>query len=148
MFKCVKISILFFCLIFVASSCKKSNTNNVNSTGNSGFYVNYSIYSSTPEFFNISIPGGWIYINAGEKGIIVYRLSNSDFLAFERKCPHDGASNGNAIVKVLSDNYTIKDTICGSKFSMIDGTIIQGPSTKPLYQYVAYFDGNVLNIHN
>ncbi len=148
MIKSVKISFLLLCFITLASSCKKKNTNQVNSTGNSGFYVNYSIYASTPEFFNISIPGGWIYISAGEKGIIVYRLSNTDFLAFERKCPHDGVNNGNAIVKVQADNYNIKDTICGSKFSIIDGQILQGPSTKPLYQYITYFDGNVLNIHN
>lgn len=136
--------LISFSLLFVLfiSACKKNNPQNGNQANN-GVFVNYTIYEGTPEFFNLQIPGGWIYINAGEKGIIVYRLSNQDFRAYERKCPHDGHQ-----CKVLNDNSTIKDTVCNSTFSIIDGTLQSGPSQYSLYQYGAYYDGTMVKIQN
>jgi hypothetical protein len=48
----------------------------------------------------------------------------------------------------MSDNATIKDTICNSVFSIIDGTLQSGPSQFPLYQYGAYYDGTMVKIQN
>src|SRR6202008_1941013 len=108
-------------ITFLVGGCGKNKNNNV-SDPNANVYVNINIYSNQPEFFPISIPGGSIYKDGGNKGIIIYRLgssgTSSDFVAFERSCPHDGVSNANAYVKVESDHYHAKDTICGSQFML------------------------------
>ena len=85
-------------------------------------------------------------------GIIIYRKttinSPADFVAIERTStalPDDP----NAKVKVQSDNFTLKDTISGSKWQIFDGNVISGPATQNLRLYNAVFDGmNTLTIRN
>ncbi|MFL5753783.1 MAG: hypothetical protein ACJ76F_10285 [Bacteroidia bacterium] len=144
---------LFFCsaVFLLFWSCGKNTNNNV-SDPNSNVYVNINMYANQPDFSPISIPGGWIYKPGGNKGVIIYRLgqsqTSSDFVAFERSCPHDGVSNGNAYVKVQSDNIHAKDTVCGSIFLITDGSVSSGPSGYPLKPYHVSFDGNLLHIFN
>lgn len=96
--------------------------------------------------------GGWVYINGGVNGIIVYRKtttnSPNDFVAIERTStalPDDP----DAKVKVQSDNFTLKDTISGSKWQIFDGGLISGSATQNLRLYNAVFDGNnTLTIRN
>jgi nitrite reductase/ring-hydroxylating ferredoxin subunit len=133
-------------LIGFSLSCKKKNANNNEQIPNS--YVNINIYKNTPEFFPLNTVGGWIYKDGGVKGVVIYRASTTDFVAFERSCPHDGGTNTSALVKVLSDNTTLKDTICGSQFLIMDGSVLNGPSGYPLRAYHATFDGDLLHVYN
>jgi hypothetical protein len=46
-------------------------------------------------------------------------------------------------------NFTLKDTISGSKWQIFDGGLISGSATQNLRLYNASFDGiNTLNIRN
>jgi Rieske Fe-S protein len=135
--------------------CKKAAPQNAALVGNAGtsVLVDAYVYSNTPEFFPLNVVGGSIYKAVGIKGIIIYRVSNSggngDFVAFERSCSYDGANKTNALVKIQSDKVSAKDSsCCGSKYSIIDGSVINGPSTYPLRAYHTTFDGNALHITN
>lgn len=115
--------------------------------------VNITIYPNDPLNFKLQTAGGWVYYdNAGINGLIIYRKtttnSSSDFVALERTSttlPDDP----NAKVKVQADNFTLKDTISGSKWQIIDGAVMAAPATRGLRLYNAVFDGiNTLTIRN
>jgi nitrite reductase/ring-hydroxylating ferredoxin subunit len=132
---------LFFIITLLLAGCKKKS-DNVPQT-----YVNVTIYTTEPSFANLNAIGGWIYVNAGYKGIIVYRKSQDNFIALERACTFDPESTCSGI-NVTSDNITAQDTCCGSKFLIYDGSITQGPATAPLNQYQTSYDGTTLHIFN
>lgn len=114
--------------------------------------VNITLYPNDPLYFKLQSPGGWVYINGGVNGIIVYRKtatnSSADFVAIERTSTYF-PENPNARVKVQADNFTLKDTISGSKWQIFDGGLISGPASQNLRLYNAVFDGNnTLTIRN
>jgi len=144
---------LFTLLVFVFS-CKKSSTNqNVqnNCTVSKAIStpVNFTILSGSGQYFNMANPGQSIYVNnVGISGIIIYHQSPNQFLAFERNCTKDGCNNAKSIVWVQAGNASMKDSICGSVFSIYDGSVQTGPATIPLYQYHTNWDGNQLHVYN
>lgn len=123
-------------------SCKKRNDGAIPNVP-----VDIYIYTTDPLFFNLQIPGGWEYITGGSRGILVYRATNSGFVAFDRHCPYM-PENPCGQIAVNSTNISAEDSCCGSQFSIVDGSIQKGPATLPLRQYQATFDGTVLHIFN
>lgn len=109
--------------------------------------VDITIHLNNPSYNSISVPGGWIYINGGSRGIIIYRISNNEFKAYDRHCTFD-SSNSCALVSVDVSNITTLDDCCGSKFLLTDGSVTKGPANLPLKQYNTSFDGSVLRIFN
>lgn len=114
--------------------------------------VNINIYPNDPLNFKLQVVGGWIYVNGGVNGIIVYRQTqtgSSDFIALERTSTYLPDDAG-ARVKVLSDNFTLKDTVSGSKWQLNNGAVLSGPASIALRQYNTLYDNGtgVLNIRN
>lgn len=132
---------LFITLIIIAG-CKKDGTNNVPETS-----VDIYMYTNNPSFVNVSVVGGWVYISGGIRGILLYRKSNSEFMAYDRNCTYQ-SSNPCATVYVDNTNIQATDTCCHSRFSIYDGTVYQGPASLPLKSYRTTFDGNVLHVYN
>ena len=97
--------------------------------------------------FPLLAVGGWVYITGGSRGIIVYRFSPDEFLAFDRHCTfqvEDGCRTD-----VDNTNITAVDSdCCGSKFLIVDGAPIDGPANIGLQHYNTQFDGNTLLITN
>ncbi|HTA63151.1 MAG TPA: hypothetical protein VK835_11875 [Bacteroidia bacterium] len=139
------ISVLFF-------SCAKTQTPANNATvvqANSTPVNVFVLLSSHP---NLAAPGGVDMIaNAGVKGILIYRQTTTQFYAYERSCTYDGTTVANAMVSAGAGSTTCKDNICGSIFTIFDGSggVAQGPANYPLKQYAISFDGtNSLHITN
>ena len=109
--------------------------------------VDVIIHTNDPAYNVVAVPGGWIYINGGSRGIIIYRVSNDEFNAYDRHCTYD-TSNSCGLVSIEVNNITGKDDCCSSKFSIYDGSVTQGPAGLPLKQYNTSFDGQVLRIFN
>ena len=137
-------------ILAVFSFCKKKTTAVVDNIPYQT--VNINLYPNDPLNFKIQAVGGWIYITGGVNGIIVYRQTmtgSSDFIAIERTStylPNDAGAK----VKVLSDNFTLKDTVSGSKWQLNNGAVMTGPASLALKQYQAIYDNGtgVLNIRN
>lgn len=148
MFK--KFTILVFCLIFACLSCKKKSKT---VRDNIPFQtVNITLYPNDPLYFKLQIVGGWVYIKGGVNGIIVYRKAQNsadDFIAIERTSTYL-PDNADALVKVQNDNFTLKDTISGSKWQIIDASIVAGPATVGLRVYSSLYDSGTqaLTIRN
>ena len=145
---------LVFALVLLVASCSKSSSNQnvqTNCTVSKAIStpVNFTILSGSGQFFPLTSPGGYIYVsNVGISGILIYRLSANQFMAYERNCTKDGCNNVKSLVWVQTGNTALKDSICGSNFSIMDGSIQNGPATIPLYQYHTSWDGNQLHIYN
>ncbi|MBA3972049.1 MAG: hypothetical protein H0X46_07875 [Bacteroidetes bacterium] len=134
------IYICLLCLCF--SNCRKDEDNGIPIIA-----VDIYIYTSDPAFINLNAVGGWVYINGGARGILVYRKSTSEFMAYDRNCTYR-SNNVCATVFVDASNIIAEDTCCNSKFSMVDGSVIQTPATFPLKSYSTTFDGSALHIYN
>ena len=122
--------------------CKKEEDNGVPIT-----MVDLYIYTSNPSFINLNAVGGWVYVNGGVRGILVYRKSISEFMAYDRNCTYQ-SSNVCAIVHVDASNIIATDTCCNSQFSIVDGSVLTGPAGIPLKTYNTTYDGTVLHIYN
>lgn len=141
----VLVIITFSLLLF---SCKKKQqAQQINNHPVPSVPVDITLYPNDPLNFTLQGIGGWKYLFGGVNGIIVYRKSEQEFIALERSSAFY-PSNPAALAIVQPDNFTCKDTVSGSKWQIIDGTIIQGPAEWPLRGYSTNYDGTVLRIRN
>ncbi|MDQ3047471.1 MAG: hypothetical protein M3R27_08000 [Bacteroidota bacterium] len=138
--KSIFLSILFLS-VFISGGCKKDE----NSIPNTA--VDIYIYTNNPSFIDLNAVGGWVYITGGVRGILIYRKSTSEFMAYDRNCTYQ-PNDPCATVVVDNSNIIARDTCCNSQFSMVDGSVIQAPAGLPLKGYNTTFDGNVLHIYN
>jgi Rieske Fe-S protein len=153
---------VFFVLVaigFVVISCKKKSTtqqtaNNavLNLAANTHFTVQVYLTGHTNL---LSANGSDTISNAGIRGLLIYRASLSgddQFYVYERACTYDGTSNTKAMVFGANQTFTCKDNVCGSTFTMSDGSgqPAHGPATYALKQYKWSLDGtgNVLTVTN
>ena len=128
-------------LLIIASGCRDRNTNRVPDVP-----VNIAINIYQPDFFNLTVPSGWVYITGGSRGIIVYRKSTTEFIALERHSPFQPEDNCAVIVN--EDNVIVSDPCSDSQWLITDGTIIQGPTAFALETYRTSFSDPILYITN
>lgn len=138
--------ILFLLGIITLFSC------NVNKRHPVPYYsFDIDINLNNPGYIDLVGVSGWAYVNgAGSKGIIVYRQSQQHFIAFDRHSPAaDGFDCPEGLV-VDEENFLILNDPCSdARFSLYDGSLIDGDSKYGLRQYVTeYYGGDILRIYN
>ena len=110
--------------------------------------VNFYIYPNNIDYINLNYYGGHEYFTGGVNGIIVYRLGEWEFTAFDRACPHDWDDPTAPRVSVEDDGITLRCERCTSLYNILDGGIISGPSKYTLKRYQTNYDGMRLRVHN
>ncbi len=132
-----------FLLFLLSASCRKSNQ--------AVPYVPVDLYInvSLPLYSNLNVVGGWVYINGGSKGLIVYRQTTETFMAYDRHCTYN-IDNPCGAASVDSTNLTISCDCDGSQYQIYDGAVINGPATYSLHQYRTSYNpaNNTLHIYN
>jgi len=109
--------------------------------------VDFSIDILSSFYNELTSVGGYVYVTGGYKGILIYRLSMDEFLAYDRCCsynPQDPCER----IEMQESGLTMIDSCCGSRFLILDGSPIQGPATKSLRPYMTLFDGQYLRVYN
>ena len=124
----------------------QSATQNANTGTIPNIAVNIQINLQSITYSKLSVDNGWVYLNGGNRGIILYRASSTSYLAFERTCSYY-PNNTCARVKVDPTNFYLTDTCCASYFNF-SGVPTSGPATFPLKQYSVSLNGSILNIIN
>jgi nitrite reductase/ring-hydroxylating ferredoxin subunit len=109
--------------------------------------VNFDIYPNEVSYLNLNYIGGHEYFKGGVSGVVVYRIGDWEFSAFDRACPHDW-EDPDSWIWVEDDGITLKCQKCGSLFNILDGSVIIGPSKYPLKQYYTKYDGWRLRVHS
>ena len=134
--------ITIICSIVLVSSCKKTNSDIPYA------YVNEYVNLSLPSYLNATIPNGWVYYPAGNRGLIIFRRSSTEIVVYDRTCTYDPTATC-ALVRVIPNNILAIDSGCGSQFSLFDGSVTNGPAVAPLKQYHAdLLSNNSLHIYN
>ena len=140
------IFLILIVIILPSSGCKKSSVNaNFPSVSVSKF-----VYMNLPPYNYLQIVGNYMYIDdAGYKGLIVYHRSIDEWVVFDRGCTYD-PTNADALLNVVTGGLTVEDSHCGSKYNLVDGSVISSPATTPMKQYRVDYDqaGQKLYIYN
>ncbi|SDR94327.1 Ferredoxin subunit of nitrite reductase or a ring-hydroxylating dioxygenase [Nocardioides scoriae] len=98
-----------------------------------------STTSSGPVTTTSDVPVGGGVILAAEK-IVVTQPTESEFKAFSAVCPHQ---------KCLVSKIEGEDIDCechGSKFSITDGSVVNGPAEQPLSALTVKVDGQDISV--
>ena len=111
-------------------------------------WVNFWVYPNDVTYPDLNYYGGHMYFTGGVNGVVVYRLSEWDFTAFDRACPYDWDDEDEPRVGVENDGITLKCEKCGSLFNILDGGVITGPAKFPLKPYHTKYDGMRLRVHS
>jgi nitrite reductase/ring-hydroxylating ferredoxin subunit len=134
-------SVIIFLAVFSLLSCKKSN-DYVPSVS-----VNIYLYTSDPLFAPLNATSGYTYLVGGVGGILVYRKSQTEFMAYDRCCTYNVSDRN--VIAVDASGLIAADAVCGSKFLITDGSVNHGPAVNLLKRYQTSFDGiSVLHIFN
>lgn len=129
-------------LVIFCFACRKNNSSELVPY----YVVNFSFSLSDPQYNKLNAPGAWIYVTGGSRGIIIYRKSNDEFMAYDRHCTYKVEDL--CRVNVNSSQVVAVDSCCGSQFVLTDGSIIKGPASRTLTTYRTFFDGNRLQVYN
>ena len=136
--KKAKFLVLFLIII---SSCGDSNDYIRN------VYVDVEIDLSLPEFSPINTVGNSIFIEGGNKGIIIYRFSNYEYNIYDRNCSYEPNLECSYIDSI---NSTIAMCGCCSSAFLLDqnGVAANSPAVLPLKQYNYSLNNTLLHIFN
>jgi hypothetical protein len=120
--------------------------------------MDITINPNTTMYQEVNFVGGWMYLGEQDgamppsRGIILYRLSTEQFMAYERTPPFkpDSCCNVNKTVctSLVVDYPFVLDTCTNSKYLILDGSPVSGPSTMTLSMYVTEYNGDLLYIHD
>ncbi len=130
--------------------------------------TNITIYPNTLQYQELNFVSGWLYltpdIESTSRGIIVYKLSDYEFLAYDRIPPNDPDactdSQGNTTRLVVEFPYVVDhcnnayynilngQIIISEDFNMVPNFPIDGTTVYPLIQYHTMYDGSKLVISN
>lgn len=135
-------------LVFISIALSSCYKNQLNPVPDIPFDVTIDI--NFPLYSDLNGVGGWTYIDGyGSRGLIVYRKSIDEFVAFDRHSPAD--TNGSCFNPLYpsADNFLVLVDSCNNAtFSLYDGSPISNLSIG-LRQYQTLYDGfNLLRIRN
>lgn len=106
------------------------------------------------QVINLSLPGYnalrndggvMLYNNAGIRGLILYRVSATNYHAYERNCSYH-PNEASSTVEIHTSTIYLIDYSCKSQFSKETGVPQGGPAWRPLRQYHTDVTGNILTI--
>lgn len=139
--KTIKIVVALFAVFFLTAcnGYEHETIPNVN--------VNFTIYPDSPNYPNLNFIGGHEYVTGGVQGIVIYRVDQFSFVAYDRACPYDWEEQGSWLW-VDPSGILIADSLCGSVFNILDGSVISGPSKYNLKFYKTMYDGRRLRVYN
>lgn len=112
--------ILAFFFFFLVLGCKKNQYSPVPSIA-----TDITIDINLPSYNALTGVSGWAYVNGGSRGIIVYRRSIDEFIAFDRHSPADPSGSCPRPLTPDVDNFlTLVDSCNNATFSLYDGSPI------------------------
>jgi len=110
-------------------------------------YIDVEIDLSLPEFSTLNTIGNSMFIEGGNKGIIIYRFSNYEYNIFDRNCSYEPNIECSYIDSI---NSTIAFCGCCSSAFLLDqdGIAANSPAVLPLKQYNYSLNNTLLHIFN
>ena len=107
--------------------------------------VNTTVFLNNPTNNDLLFVGGYVEIQGGIKGIVVYRSTNDTFFAYDLACPHLAV---NECTKMTVNGLFMICTCDNSKFALALGGAPQSDTPYPAKEYKIVKNGNTLKITN
>ena len=76
--------VLFFFSFFAFLNC--SNNEDLNNC-RQALPLNYTTDLTNPALINVLVPGGFVELTGGSKGILLGNVNGSEFIAYDKICP-------------------------------------------------------------
>ncbi len=108
--------------------------------------VNIVLDLNNLPYQRLQFDGGYVYLNGGIRGIILYRKNAGTYYAFDRACSFR-PTNSCEQVEAHSTNLYLEDKCCQSKFDW-EGVPTSGKASQPLLRYRVGLSGSLLYINN
>lgn len=137
-----KLTLILVGVLFIISSCNDSPyREEIPFASFPDIYIQLDL----PQYNDLAVDGGYILLNEGVRGIILYRENTSTYHAYERNCsyrPHEAG----ATVNVHASELYMTDPSCKSSFSFSNGYPTGGPAQFPLREYQVSLNRRTLTI--
>lgn len=115
-------------------------------------HIDFEITPNSLMYHDLNTISGYMYLTSEypSRGIIVYRVWQNEFKAYDRIPPNDpyACCNGDTCSRLVVDLPFVVDHCNNIKYNIIDGSIVEGTGVYPLIEYYTEFDGVTLRIHN
>ena len=136
-----------FLTVFLTSVFAVSCSNKLDNQIDIKTHIDFTINPYSLQYQELSFTGGWMYLTGiGDSyGIIVYRVNDMDFMAYDRKPFYNSSCPDN---RLDVDGLFIKDKCNGYDYSILTGMNMNGDGTHPYWYYTEYDGGSMLHIHN
>ena len=125
----------FFYILFISAALSSCHTDTPELPD---VYVEEIVYLSNASNIKLQSPLGWAYVPGGIRGIIVYRVSETKFKAYERSCPHL-SPNDCTYLDVEDDGIKAVCRCDKTEFLLLTGEPLNG-APLGLKQYRTYYD--------
>ena len=116
--------------------------------------INFTINLNQIDYYDLRVVSGYAYLTSDpqstSRGLIVYRLSQDEFRAYDRLPPNNPDcrdANGN-LTRLVVDFPFVLDNCNDIKYNIINGDLFEGDGIYPLIQYHTSFNGYELHIYN
>ncbi len=128
-----KLALLLLLITFF--SCEKNDSNDILPH----LSVNITIDLNLPQYIDLQIPSGWVYINGGIRGILIQNTGSGSqpYKAFDRACPNNDCNNP----MTFDGSLKLKCPCDASEYSIIDGS----PQTAGNSHFMREYRVNLLN---
>lgn len=143
----IKKSIILLGFIIVLFSCTKDSNRRTDNPYLPNINFRLDINLSLPEYNNLNFPGNtYSTYNYGLKGVVVYNINNSQYVAFELSDPNHTLQDCSR----LTVNGVLATCNCndGNVYNILTGEITSGTGQYSLKPYTVRKNGNVLQVSN
>lgn len=144
-YKSLLLSLTAICLLITINGCEPDlSDDQIPLATFSDIHINLNL----PAYNNLRTVGGYVYLNdGGNRGLILYHQSTSNFIAYDRNCSYQ-PNNACATVGMHSSTLYMVDDCCGSTFDLATGQPTGGVAWRPLRKYQTILSGSELVITN
>lgn len=139
------LSLFAICLLLAINGCEPDLSDDQIPLAT---FPDIHINLNLPAYNSLRTVGGYVYVNdGGNRGIILYHQSASNFMAYDRNCSYQ-PNNACATVGMHSSTLYMVDDCCGSTFDLATGQPTGGVAWRPLRKYQTILSGSELVITN
>lgn|SRR5690554_5889731 len=142
-----KITVLLI-VVTVLFSCSKEDERRNDNPYLTSPIINLQLNLNLPEYTPLNYPGNfYIENNYGIRGIVIYNVDNSQYVAFELSDPNH-VPNDCSRMEVEGIEATCPCDDDENAYNVITGQHLSQPDLYPMQRYRAERNGNVINITN
>jgi len=139
--------ILFILPLFmVLMACSSSDDNYRNNPNLPDVNFRFQLNLSFPEYNDLDFPGNsYATYNNGVRGVVIYNINNSQYVAFELSDPNHPPSNCSG----MTVNGVIASCGCDdNKYNVITGELAEGEGQYTMKPYRVQRSGNIIEVFN